>query len=96
MNKSDLADRIQNIGKLESLEEIRAELGTFQSDLEKDYEDHDSILKERDSLKVDNENIRQANMKLFQQIGVKEPETKQKEENKLKYEDLFNEKGGLK
>lgn len=103
MKFEDLVKKIIEIGKKGTVEEIRAELGNLQKDLEVDYKNHDDVIKERDNLKNDNETLRAANMKLFLQVGSddkgKDEEEHQdpgSEEQELTYENLFNEQGGLK
>ena len=62
------------------------------------YDDYANAETARAAAVADNENLREANMKLFLRVGDhKEPETPAKETPpKLKYQDLFNEKGELK
>ena len=99
MKKSDLAARFKTLGSFEKMEDVRAEIVNLQKELEKDYTDYESVITERDNLKKDNESLNQANMKLFLQIGGEgknKDEDNPPDEKELKYEDLFNEEGGLK
>ena len=103
MKKEDLIAKIKGIGESSSIEDARTLLVDFQKELEKDYDDHDLVLNERNQLKTDNESLRQANMKLFLQVGSDDPQIKkpgstnpENKNNELKYEDLFDDKGGIK
>ena len=74
MKKSEFAQRIQAIGQMGTIEEMRAGLVELQKDAENDYDERDTAISERDTLRNDNETLRSANMKLFLQVGNgKEP-----------------------
>ena len=100
MKKEELQKLFKEIGECSSIEDARSKIVDAQKEVEKDYDEHETILAERDSLKTDNENLRQANMKLFLQVGSKEdPEDKGKQDpadEDLKYENLFNDDGTIK
>lgn len=101
MNFDEFTTTISNIGKLEKIEDVRNKLLELQKSAEADYTALTDITKERDQLKNDNEALRNANNKLWLQIGKpndneaggtdEEPET-----NTLTYDKLFDENGGLK
>lgn len=101
MNKTDFISRIQEIGTCEDDSQRRTLLSDLQTECESDYDRLDNLVTENTQLKTDKEDLQKANMKLF----LKTTETKPQEEpivNKgdneepLKYENLFNEKGDLK
>lgn len=103
MKFDDIVKRILAIGSKANVEEMRVELTSLQKDLEVDYKLHEDTTKERDNLKNDVETLRDANMKLFLQVGTTKDEVKdeedlgpQPEEQEYKYENLFNDEGGLK
>lgn len=98
MNKEEFKKAITDIGSLEDVALIRAKLGELQETMSNEFDNYDSTRTERDQLKEDNEQIRQANMKLFLQVGGKKEEDKTPTPTNedLKYEDLFDDKGGLK
>lgn len=100
MSREEFEQLITEIGTCEDTAQIRAMLGDLKEKMNAQYDSFDSVSQERDSLKTENEDIRKANMKLFLQVGNKEkPEPKDPEpkgDGELKYEDLFDDKGGLK
>lgn len=80
----------------------QAKVSTVLSEL---IEDYNTVTAETEiarttaeKLTADNEKLRQANMNLFLKVGEtkKEEETKQDEDNKPTFEDLFDENGNLK
>lgn len=80
----------------------QAKVSTVLSEL---IEDYNAVIAEMETarttaekLTADNEKLRQANMNLFLKVGEtkKEEETKQDEDNKPTFEDLFDEDGNLK
>lgn len=102
MKKTDIAKKIQTIGAMETPEEMRQALVEFQTELEADYDSHENVVSERDQLVDYNKKLKATNKKLFHATG-KTPGKEEEEENAeeesvedLKYEDLFNEEGGLK
>ena len=98
MKKEELQAKFQEIGSLEDVADIRAKLVDFQKDLETDYDTHDQTSKSLEETIAKNKKLQENNMALYLQITNKEEEKGKKvEEHKpRRYEDLFNEKGGLK
>ena len=99
MNRQEHSERLQAIGTCEDEAERRELIAQLIDDAGADYDNHASVTAERDQLLQDNENLRAANMKLFLRVGDHdEPEDKpgDKPKEKLKFENLFDEKGGLK
>lgn len=98
MKKSEMLERIQTIGQAETVEEMRSLLATFQTDLEPQFDGFETATQQITTLEQANENLRQANMNLFLQVG-KKPEKEEptpEPAKKREFKDLFDEKGGLK
>ena len=88
----DIRLNLNDEGKVtELLTQLSDDYGSITADLE-------STKKTTEELKAQAESLRETNMKLFLKVG--NPITPEKptdpNEGRLKYEDLFNEKGGLK
>lgn len=101
MNFDEFTTTISNIGKLDKIEDVRSQLLELQQSVEADYTSLTDITKERDQLKNDNEALRNANNKLWLQIGKPIEDgaggtDEQPETNTLTYDKLFDENGGLK
>lgn len=75
----------------EMLTQLSDDYGAITADLE-------STKQTSQELKAQAESLRDVNMKLFLKVGNPIPPDKPSDPNegKLKFEDLFNEKGGLK
>ncbi len=102
MNKTDLISRIQAIGTCEDDVQRRTLLNEFQNECESDYDRLANFETENTQLRNDNEGLRQANMQLFLQTTtpnnttVNNSGSEGDNDEPLKYENLFNEKGDLK
>ena len=99
LTKQEFQDRLTAIGTCEDETARREMLASLNEDGIAIYDDYDTAETARAAAVADNEKLREANMKLFLRVGDhKEPETPNKhpEPPKMKYEDLFNEKGELK
>lgn len=98
MKKEDLVARIQEIGTCEDETQRRTMLAQLSEDAGKDYDEFATTKAANETLTNDNESLREANMKLFKMVGVKsEPDDpKEPPKEKRKFEDLFNDKGGIK
>lgn len=94
--KEDISSLIKEIGECSSMEEARGKLVDFQKGLEEDYTEHDTALSETAKYKQEAEKLREDNMKLFLQITDGKPKEPEKPKEKLKFENLFDEKGGIK
>lgn len=105
MDKEKLLELIQKAGTTADEVERRSLLADATASIAEVFETDKTLAEENQKLKEDNEKIRQANMDLFLQVGS----TKTKEETikdetgseteepeKRKYEDLFDDKGGIK
>lgn len=101
MTKEDFISRLTAIGTCGDDAERRELLATLGEDVGKDYDDLAAAVADRERLTDDNERLRDANMKLFVRVGDpakpapnNNPNNDKKE--KPRFEDLFNEKGGIK
>ena len=85
----------------------QGEVSVILTDLNNNFKDvlsqNKSLQDEVNTLKEDRENLRKANMDLFLQVGSKSKENSQQsninnenEDEKLSYDDLFDEKGMIK
>ena len=99
MNKTEFTERLQQIGTCEDETQRREMIAQLIEDGGNDYDDHAAAVAARDQAQADNESLREANMKLFKRIGDHnnpdvDPDPKPAE--KRKFENLFNDKGGIK
>ena len=99
MNKAEFTERCQAIGTCEDETQRRELIAQLIEEGGNDYDDHAAAVAARDQAQADNESLREANMKLFKRIGDhkdpgdnNDPDTKEKR----KFNNLFDEKGGLK
>lgn len=113
MDKKEMLDKIKEIGTCTDDAQRRTMLTELTDHINNVFNENDVFKTENESLKTknkeyetDNELLRQANMKMFLQLGSDKTEQETKEDttgiktpeesNKRSFEDLFNEKGGLK
>lgn len=97
MKKSEIAEKFKELGTKETVEEIRAAISDLQNEFETDYEEHEKVQTKNDELVTENQKLKDANMKLFLATNDKGKEEEVKlNEKEYKFEDLFDEKGGLK
>ena len=99
MTVEQMQQRLQEIGTCEDDVQRRTLIANFSEDAAADYEEHATVLAERDQFAADNEDLRKANMDLFKKIGVRQEqtlETGNEPKAKRKFEDLFDDKGGIK
>lgn len=101
MDKATFTERLQAIGTEENEAQRRELIAQLIEEGGNDYDDHAAAVAARDQALQDNEDLRAANMSLFKRIGVKddpdpEPNPEPQPQPKRKFEDLFNDKGGLK
>lgn len=99
MIKQEFTERLQAIGAEADETQRRELIAALIDDGGADYDNFITASQERDQLRSDNETLREANMKLFLRVGThKDPEPKPGDppKDKPKFEDLFNEKGGIK
>ena len=99
MDKVEINNRIQEIGKCEDDSQRLELLAKLQEDLEPDYERLTDLETQNSRLTSDNEDLRSANMKLFLRIGEQKAPAKEPFEDdkpKREFKNLFNEKGSIK
>lgn len=101
MKKSEFNDRLQAIGALDDVTEIREQLIQLRDDAAADYDNLETLQTTNATLTADNEKIRDANMKLFLRLGAEGNPTEPKPADpkpaeSLDFKDLINEKGELK
>ena len=99
MDKETFLQMIRNIGTCEDEVQRRTMLSDLETDVGSIFDDNERLTNSNTALTQDNETLRTANMNLFLRIGEpKDPEEKKQTETKekRKFDDLFNEKGGIK
>lgn len=106
MDKQNFLDTLSQIGTCEDETQRRDMLATLNKESSTLFDNNAALTSQVESLTTDNENLRAANMKLFLQVGAEKDSAERKKdqtghekdepEKKLKYEDLFNDEGGLK
>ena len=112
MDKEKFAQAIQEIGTCEDEAQRRALLAKLNTDTESVFNENANLKTEKEKLEADkqkveadNESLLKANMDLFLQVGSKKSDDEviknktgieSDPEPKRKFEDLFDEKGGLK
>lgn len=103
MDKQEYTNKIMEIKKLThdtddgKIADLLAELSDGYGELKATYDD---ISLKNEKLTHDNESLRDTNMRLFLRVGQSSPggelDVSEEKTSKLKFEDLFNEKGELK
>ena len=98
MTKDEVRQALQNIGTCEDDATRRTLLADLQTSLEADYTAHEDTVNQNTTFQQQINQLQENNMKLFLKIGdPTKPEQKDdKPAEKLKFSDLFNDKGGLK
>lgn len=112
MDKENFIKKIQEIGGCEDEVQRRTLLAEVNTEVSKVYDERDSLNASKqgfeDQIKKANEDLetlRKANMDLFLKVGAQKSEAEikkdttgidDKKDEKLKFEDLFNDKGGIK
>lgn len=105
MKKEDFDLKLQEIGQLEDVADIRVKLAELSDNMAVEFASLDSLKETNEKLTSDNEKLRSANMELFLRVGTNKSEEEIKEETigkeeketePRKFENLFDEKGNLK
>lgn len=106
MEKKEFIDTLTEIGTCEDETRRRDLLATLNTEASTLFDNNATLTTQNASLTSDNENLRAANMKLFLQVGqqkdtaekMKDTTGIQQEQpaKKKSFNDLFDEKGGLK
>lgn len=104
MDEESFNTKVKEIGEMETVEEMRAGLAELQNGVAPLYEANASLTEQHESDIKEMEAIRQANMKLFTQLGTEKTPAKQVEEQtglkqepveRRKFEDLYDDKGNF-
>ena len=102
MDKDTFLAKIQEVGSMETAEEMRAGLAELQNGVSEIYDSNATLKEQHEHDTVEMEAIRQANMRLFTQLGTEKSPAKQVEEQtglkqetveRRKFEDLYDDKG---
>lgn len=105
MEKAEVLEAIKNIGTCEDEVERRNLLASLTDEVTKVFDENDTLTSKNKELDEKNKKLYEANMDLFTRIPVdKDANTRLKDETgvknegteKRKFEDLFDEKGGIK
>lgn len=106
MEKADFLNIIDEIGTCEDEVQRRELLAGMRDDVSAIFDSNSDLTEKNTNLEADNESLRAANMKLFLRVGdsSKTPEETLKDKTgidnqpreRLKFNDLFDEKGGIK
>ena len=105
MPREEILAQITAIGTCESEAERRDMLAGLSDEVTAAFDSIDTLTQTNASLTNDNESLRSANMRLFLRLGEQKDDKERfkdetglddKKQEKRKFEDLFNEKGGLK
>lgn len=104
MDKDTFLAKVKEIGTMETAEEMRAGLAELQNGVTEVYDNNAKLSEQHEHDTIEMEAIRQANMKLFTQLGTETTPAKQAEEQtglkqepveRRKFENLFDEKGNF-
>ena len=104
MDKDTFITKIQELGSMETAEEMRAGLAELQTGVSDIFDANANLTSQHEADTKEMEAIRQANMKLFTQLGTETTPAKQAEEQtglkqetveRRKFENLFDEKGNF-
>lgn len=104
MDKDSFLEKVKEIGTLETAEEMRAGLAELQNGVSEVFDTNTTLKEQHEHDTIEMEAIRQANMKLFTQLGTDKTPAKQTEEQtglkqepveRRKFENLFDDKGNF-
>lgn len=104
MDKETFEAKIKEIGSLESAEEMRAGLAELSQGVAPIFDANANLTSQHEADTKEMEAIRQANMKLFTQLGTETTPAKQAEEQtglkqetveRRKFDNLFDDKGNF-
>ena len=88
MDKETFEEKIKALGSMESAEEMRAGLAELVNPVSELYDANASLKEQHEADTIEMESIRQANMKLFTQIGSqKTPQQQTEEQTGLKQDE---------
>ena len=104
MDKDAFEEKVKEIGAMESVEEMRAGLAELHNGVSEVFDSNNTLKEQHEHDTIEMEAIRQANMKLFTQLGTEKTPAKQAEEQtglkqepveRRKFENLFDDKGNF-
>lgn len=104
MDKETFLTKVQELGQLGTAEEMRAGLAELQDGVSEVFDANANLTSQHEVDIKEMEAIRQANMKLFTQLGTETTPAKQAEEQtglkqetveRRKFENLFDNKGNF-
>ena len=99
MDKQGFIDKITEIGQLEDAAQIRASLAELTDEVSAVFDSNESLTQQNQQYVEDNESLRNANMRLFLQVGEQRqpepPAPEQPKPEKLSFEKLFDERGNF-
>lgn len=104
MDKDAFLEKIKEVGSFETPEEMRAGLAEISQGVSEVFDSNVTLTEQHDNDLKEMEAIRQANMKLFTQLGTEKTPKEQTEEQtglkqesveRRKFENLFDDKGNF-
>lgn len=104
MDKDAFLEKIKEVGSFETPEEMRAGLAEISQGVSEVFDSNTTLTEQHDNDLKEMEAIRQANMKLFTQLGTEKTPKEQTEEQtglkqepveRRKFENLFDDKGNF-
>lgn len=100
MTRDEFMQQITAIGTCEDDVQRRSLLADLQTEASSLYDSNEELTNTNQTLTQDNENLRSANMKMFLKLGKPDEDDKNKpgenKPEKRSFENLFDEKGGIK
>lgn len=105
MKKEEFLDKLKEIGTEEDEVARRTMLSDLTDEVTRVYDENSTLMESNSKFEEDNEKLRSANMQLFLKVGankteqeVKEDKTgiKEDKQDPRRFENLFDDKGGLK
>lgn len=99
MNRAEFTERMQAIGTEEDEAQRRELIAQLIDDAGSDYDDHAEAVSARDQALQQVEDLQAANKRLFLRVGAKAEPAGSRDTDppeKRKFNNLFNDKGGLK
>lgn len=97
MTREEYAQKLLDLASIEDAAERRMKVTELQDEANAIFDTQDKLTGANTKLSEDNKKLQEYNMQLFLRVGEKKApkEEEEKQENNLKYENLFNEKGEL-
>lgn len=105
MDKETFETKIKELGSLESAEEMRAGLAELAEGVNPIFDSNAELTSQHEADTKEMESIRQANMKLFTQLGSQKTQEQTTEEQtglkqdevqpRRKFENLYDDKGNF-